>query len=123
MTAPTPPRPSAHQTPPPVLELSIEPPDGSPGGRFTVLVQPFARGEAAGYLAALAAQADRPLEWEREQCRRLAARIKRWDAQAGGGPVAVTPAAVARLPAWAIPQIEAALFGEPDLPAEEEQGE
>lgn len=120
MTAPTPPRPSPPLTPPPPLELSIEPPEGSPHERFTVVVQPFARGEAAVYLAALAGQSGNPVEWEREQCRRLAARIRRWDVRRRGRPVAVSAGAVARLPAWAVPQIEAALFGEPDLPPEDE---
>lgn len=120
MTAPTPPRPSEHLTPPPPLELTVEPPGDSPIGRFTVVIQPFARGEAADYLAALAGRVGHPTEWEREQCRRLAARIRRWDLRRGGRPVAVSAATLARLPAWVIPQIEATLFGEPYPLAEDE---
>jgi hypothetical protein len=80
----------------------------------------FAHGEAADYLAALAVRAGNPTEWEREQCRRLAARIRRWDLRRGGRPVAVSAATLARLPVWAVPQIEAALFGEPTPCAEDE---
>ena len=63
------------------------------------------------YLDALAAAAvGRPGEWARQRCRRLAGRIVRWDVQFDGRPVGVSGAAVACLPAWALPRIEAALL-------------
>jgi hypothetical protein len=94
------------------VELTVEPPTGGSAGRFTVWVIPFGPGDARDYLMTLAGLSGRPGAWEREQCRRLAERIVRWDVRRGGRVVEVSPEAVRRLPAWAFPQLEAMLFGE-----------
>lgn len=61
----------------PPIELTLEPPTGSPGGRFVAWVVPFGPGEGRDYLMTLAGLSDRPAAWELEQCRRLAERIVR----------------------------------------------
>lgn len=97
---------------PPPIELTVEPPTSGSSGRFTAWVIPFGPGDARDYLITLAGLSHTPLRWEREQCRRLAERIVRWDVRRGGRAVEVSPEAVRRLPAWAFPQLEAALFGD-----------
>jgi hypothetical protein len=93
------------------VEVVCEPPAGSPFGPITLRVCPFTRAEGREYLAALDGKRD--AEYEREQCKRLAARIHGWDVEVTPGvPAEVNPGTVERLPAWAFARIEAALFGE-----------
>ena len=105
------------------LEVTIEPPDGGSAGRFTAWVVPFVPGDARDYLMTLAGLSHLPLAWEREQCRRLAERIVRWDVRRGGRVVEVTPESVRRLPGWAFPQLEAVLFGDYNTPDADDDGE
>lgn len=105
----------------PPIEVTLEPPTGGPDGRFVAWVVPFGPGEARDYLMTLAGLSDRPAAWEREQCRRLAERIVRWEVRRGGRAAEITTEAVRRLPAWAFPQLEAALFGDTEPPAADDE--
>ncbi len=110
--------PPAKQPGPPMLmgkdirvEVVVTPPPGSPFPPITLQVVPFTRTEQRLYSAALADKKDG--DFEAEQCKQLATRIKAWDVHITPGIVAeINAGTVACLPAWAYQQIEAALYGE-----------
>lgn len=95
-----------------LVEVVCEPPKGSPFAPVTVRVVPFTRPEQREFLAAL--DGKKGAEWEQEQSKQFAGRVKSWDVRLlpDGPPAEVNPGTVAMLPPFVFPKVEAALFGE-----------